>query len=85
MTKPDIPNGLIVKSSVEQAIEGANEKKSNRLHYGVAPEKAQLTGNIVKNSLGNLLVSLTQPKCARDDLGEIRTRTVEYLQRCVDA
>jgi len=85
MSKTDIPNSLIVKSSVEQAIEGANEKKNNRLHYGVSPEKAQLTGNIVKNSLGNLLVSLTQPKCARDNLDEIKTRTVEYLQRCVEA
>ena len=85
MGKDSTSNSLIVKSSVEQAIERANEKKGNRLSLGASAQRAQISERIVSNSVNNLLSSLTLPKCRKDDIDEIRSRTIDYMQRCVDA
>ena len=85
MSNNDLPGGIVLQSSVDRAIEGMNEKRGNRVTRGISPEKAQLSTKIVNNSINNLLVSLSQPRCNKTDLDEIRSRTVDFLQRCADS
>lgn len=73
------------RSSVEQAVLSSNVKKKGKMYYGAQPDKNTIASRVVENTVDNLLLSLSQPKCSYNDLDGIRARTVEYLQRCAES
>ena len=75
----------LVPSTVDRAIAKTEEKKENRMSVGTSAQRSEITKKIVTNSVDNLLSSLTRPSCAKNDLNEIRSRTIQYLEGCAEA
>lgn len=84
MKQEETPQNIIVKSSVEQAIDSMKGKKGSKLYNGFTPEKGQAISQIVRGTLENLAQSIARPACTYDDLPLIQERTVEYLQACIN-
>lgn len=84
MKQEETPQNIVVKSSVEQAIDRMSSKKGGKLYNGFTPDKGQTISEIVAGTVTNLAQSITRPKCTYDNLPLIRERTLEYLQACID-
>ena len=82
--KQEVPQNIVVKSSVDKAVEGMNKKKDGKLYGGFTPEKGAVISEIVSGTLADLAQSISRPACTYDNLPLIQERTAEYLQACID-